>query len=180
MPGANNDACRPPRSTRRTTCAPPPRRPRPHRRQCLRTPQQLLRWPRASRRDEGGGRGQHLVAAAAAAAGEGRDVPVRENIIEHLFYFFLCVNFLVLCSNTKHRVIPIYLVILRVILLEGNLPKPGSPYCGPTDDQQLTAEELKYSRNKARRSRCPTNNLLEVWQNLELGPLRWQTDQRHR
>jgi hypothetical protein len=45
-------------------------------------------------RDKGGGWGQHLVAAAAAAmAAEGRDVPVGENFMECLFYFFLCVNF---------------------------------------------------------------------------------------
>ncbi len=35
-----------------------------------------------------------------------------------------------------------------------------------TNDQQPTAEELKYSRNRARRGQCPTNNMLEVWQNL--------------
>jgi hypothetical protein len=41
-----------------------------------------------------------------------------------------------------------------------------------TDDQQpttndiLTAEELKYSRNMAWQHWQPTNNLLEVWQNL--------------
>jgi hypothetical protein len=27
------------------------------------------------------------------------------------------------------------------------------------------AEELKFSRDRARRRQCPTNNLLEVWQN---------------
>jgi hypothetical protein len=60
-----------------------------------------------------------------------------------------------------------------IVLMEGNLPKPGNPYCGltnqrPTDrptDQPL-AEELKYSRNRAQQYQCPTNNLLEVWQNL--------------
>jgi hypothetical protein len=57
--------------------------------------------------------------------------------------------------------------------LEGNPPKPGNPYCGPTKDQPtnrpinlLTAEELKYSRNRAWGHHCLTNNLLEVWQNL--------------
>jgi hypothetical protein len=57
--------------------------------------------------------------------------------------------------------------------LEENLPKPGNPYCGLTNNQptdrpinRLTAEELKYSRNRAGRHHCPTNNLLEVWQNL--------------
>ncbi len=42
----------------------------------------------------------------------------------------------------------------------------------PTNDQQttnkwpqMTAEELKYSCNRARRHQRPTNNLLEVWQN---------------
>ncbi len=37
-----------------------------------------------------------------------------------------------------------------------------------TDQQttdRLTAEELKYSHNRARRRQRPTNNLLEVWQN---------------
>jgi hypothetical protein len=57
-----------------------------------------------------------------------------------------------------------------IILFKGNLPKPGNPYCGPTNqptnNQQLTAEELKYSRNRARQCQCPTNNLLKVWQNL--------------
>jgi hypothetical protein len=33
---------------------------------------------------------------------------------------------------------------------------------------QLLAEKLKYSRNWARRHQCPTNNLLEVWQNLAI------------
>jgi hypothetical protein len=50
------------------------------------------------------------------------------------------------------------------ILLEG-LPKPGTPYCGPATNQPL-AEELKYSRDGAWRCQCPTNNMLEVWQNL--------------
>jgi hypothetical protein len=55
--------------------------------------------------------------------------------------------------------------------LEGNLQKPGNPYCGlltgnrPTTNQQPTAEELKYSRRRAWRHQHPTNNLLEVWQN---------------
>jgi hypothetical protein len=62
-----------------------------------------------------------------------------------------------------------------LIFLEGNLPKPGNPYCGPTEQRptnsqrptnQLTAEELKYSRHRARQRLRPTNNLLEVWQNL--------------
>jgi hypothetical protein len=35
-----------------------------------------------------------------------------------------------------------------------------------TNDQRLTAEELNYSGNKAQQHQCPTNNLLEVWQNL--------------
>jgi hypothetical protein len=61
--------------------------------------------------------------------------------------------------------------LVSIILLEGSLPKPGNPYCGPTTkDQwptnQLTSEELKYSRNRARRHWGPTNNLLGVWQNL--------------
>ncbi len=33
---------------------------------------------------------------------------------------------------------------------------------------QLVTEELKYSCNKARRRQCPTNNLMEVWQNLAI------------
>jgi hypothetical protein len=36
----------------------------------------------------------------------------------------------------------------------GKLLKPGNPYFGPTDqltNHRLTAEELKYSRNRARR-----------------------------
>jgi hypothetical protein len=66
------------------------------------------------------------------------------------------------------------------IILEGNLPKPGNPYpfggkkpgnpyCGPTNQQpttnRLTAEELKYSHNRALRRQRLTTNLLEVWQN---------------
>jgi hypothetical protein len=35
-----------------------------------------------------------------------------------------------------------------------------------TNNQRLLAEELNYSGNGARRHQCPTNNLLEVWQNL--------------
>ncbi len=59
---------------------------------------------------------------------------------------------------------------LRLILLEGNLPKSGNPYCGPTNDRRpttnwLTAEELKYSRHSAQGHLCPTNNMFEVWQN---------------
>ncbi len=64
--------------------------------------------------------------------------------------------------------------LLHSILLEGNLPKPGNPYCGPTNQptnnqqttNRLTAEELKYSRIMARWLWCPINNLLEVGQNL--------------
>jgi hypothetical protein len=55
---------------------------------------------------------------------------------------------------------------LSLILLEGSLPKPRNPYHGPINNQQPTAEELKYSRKRARRHQRPTNNLLEVWQNL--------------
>ncbi len=57
------------------------------------------------------------------------------------------------------------------IFLEGNLPKPGNPYCGPTNNQwpttnQLTTEELKYSRHSAWQHQRPTNNMFKVWQNL--------------
>jgi hypothetical protein len=42
----------------------------------------------------------------------------------------------------------------------------------PTNQQskndRRTADELKYSRHSARRCQCPTNNLLEVWQNLAI------------
>ncbi len=41
----------------------------------------------------------------------------------------------------------------------------------PTNQQttnRLTAEELKYSRNRGWQSRPPTNNMLEVWQNLAI------------
>ncbi len=44
--------------------------------------------------------------------------------------------------------------------------KPGNPYCGPTNRQRLTTEEVKYSRDRARRCQCPTNNKFKVWQNL--------------
>jgi hypothetical protein len=58
-----------------------------------------------------------------------------------------------------------------VIFLEGNLLKPGNPYCGPADKQPTTnnqpaTEELKYGQDRARRRRCPTNKMFEVWQNL--------------
>jgi hypothetical protein len=60
--------------------------------------------------------------------------------------------------------------ILQVYPFGGKLLKPGKLYFGPTNqptkDKQLTTEELKYSRNRARGHRHPTNNLLEVWQNL--------------
>jgi hypothetical protein len=49
--------------------------------------------------------------------------------------------------------------------LEGNLLKPGNPYCGLTN-QQPTTEELKYSHHKVWRHQHPTNNMFEVWQNL--------------
>ncbi len=44
---------------------------------------------------------------------------------------------------------------------------PKSPYLWPTNrlTDQPTAEEFNYSRNRARQHQCPTNNLLEVWQN---------------
>jgi hypothetical protein len=35
-------------------------------------------------------------------------------------------------------------------------------------DRQPTAEELKYSCNRARQRQRPTNNLLKVWQNLAI------------
>jgi hypothetical protein len=37
------------------------------------------------------------------------------------------------------------------ILLEGNLLKPGNPYCGLSTDRRPAAEELKYSRDRAQR-----------------------------
>jgi hypothetical protein len=58
---------------------------------------------------------------------------------------------------------------LQFYLLGGKPPKAREPLLW-TDDQQttktdrLTAEELKYSHNKARQRRCPSNDLLEVWQ----------------
>jgi hypothetical protein len=42
----------------------------------------------------------------------------------------------------------------------------NQPTDQPTD--QLVAEELKYSRNRAWRRQRPSNNLLEVWQNLAI------------
>jgi hypothetical protein len=59
---------------------------------------------------------------------------------------------------------------MGLILLEGNLLKPGNPYCGPTDQQPTTndqpgREELKDSRDRAWRHQQPTNNMLKVWQN---------------
>jgi hypothetical protein len=70
---------------------------------------------------------------------------------------------MVLVSTTHHPT-------QHFILLEENLPKPRNPYCGPTDQptNQLLAEKLKYSRDRARWHQCPTNNLLEVWQNLAI------------
>jgi hypothetical protein len=62
-----------------------------------------------------------------------------------------------------HRYVQLSLLI---ILLEGNLPKPGNPHCEPTNQQPTTTEELKYSSDRARQHRRPTNNLMEVWQNL--------------
>jgi hypothetical protein len=63
-----------------------------------------------------------------------------------------------------------------IVLLEGNLLKPGNRYCGlltndrPTTNNQPTnqppAEELKYIRNREQQHQHPTNNMLEVWQNL--------------
>jgi hypothetical protein len=67
-------------------------------------------------------------------------------------------------------------IYILLILLEGNFPKPGNPYGGPINQQpstnkrpttnNLLVEELKYSHNRAWRRQHPTNNLLEVWQNL--------------
>jgi hypothetical protein len=37
-----------------------------------------------------------------------------------------------------------------------------------TTDQQMTAEELNYSRDWAWRHQRPTNNMWEVWQNLAI------------
>jgi hypothetical protein len=50
--------------------------------------------------------------------------------------------------------------------LEGNLLKPGNPYCGLSADQRLAAEELKYILDGARQRQRPTNNMFGVWQNL--------------
>ncbi len=47
----------------------------------------------------------------------------------------------------------------------GNLLKPGSFYFRPTIDCRPVEEELKYSRNRARRHWRTSNDLLEVWQN---------------
>jgi hypothetical protein len=67
--------------------------------------------------------------------------------------------------------VPYFFILQFLILLEGNLPKPRNRYFGPANNQrpttnQLTTEELKYSGNRAQRCQHPTNNLLEVWQNL--------------
>jgi hypothetical protein len=59
------------------------------------------------------------------------------------------------------------IIVCCFFLLEGNLPKPMNPYCGPTN-KPTTAEELKYSQDRARQPLRPTNNLLEVWQNLAI------------
>jgi hypothetical protein len=55
-----------------------------------------------------------------------------------------------------------------IFLLEGNLLKPGNPYCGLLTNEQgpTTAEEIKHSQDRARRRQRPTNNMFKVWQNL--------------
>jgi hypothetical protein len=77
-------------------------------------------------------------------------------------------------AKTKKRFLPLRYSNCFLILLEENLPKHRNPYCGPTNqptDQQTpycpTAEELNYSGDRARPHQRPTNNLLEVWQNLD-------------
>jgi hypothetical protein len=63
----------------------------------------------------------------------------------------------------KHKINP----------FRGKPPKAWEPSLWPVDqqqrtetkDQQLTAEELKYSSNRAWHHPHPTNKMLEVWQN---------------
>jgi hypothetical protein len=40
-----------------------------------------------------------------------------------------------------------------IFLLEGSLPKPGNPYCGPTDQQPTTYDQQPMTNNQQ-----PTTN----------------------
>jgi hypothetical protein len=56
-----------------------------------------------------------------------------------------------------------------IFLFGGKPPKAGNLYCDcglSTNNQQPSAEELNYSHKRAQRHQHPTNNMLEVWQNL--------------
>ncbi len=59
---------------------------------------------------------------------------------------FLCARAMKEGKNVKPTVIPSksHSAVAVFILLEGNLPKPGNPYCGPTDrptNKQLTDQQ---------------------------------------
>jgi hypothetical protein len=59
---------------------------------------------------------------------------------------------------------------VHIVLLEGNSQSPVTLIVDQltnqqTNNNQLTAEELNYSRDRARRHQRPTSNMLEVWQN---------------
>ncbi len=99
------------------------------------------------------------------AGGKNTKDTIQKNVPKGFFMY------LRICSWGKEikALAAILSIVLYIFLLEGNLPKPGNPYCGPTDQQPTDwplAEESKYSLDRARRCQCPTNNLLEVRQNL--------------
>ncbi len=65
----------------------------------------------------------------------------------------------------------IYRTYLSTLSFWRETPKAREPLLWTnqqTTNDQLTAEEWKYSRHSARQRWHPTNNLLEVWQHLAI------------
>jgi hypothetical protein len=114
---------------------------------------------------------QLMCADARAMYCMGSIVSITITVYVVFVYVKGCVNFheMPLLCCTPFLCFGMHLCI--IILLKGNLPKPGNPYCGLTNNRptdQLSAEELKYSCHSAQRCWRPTNNLLEVWQKLAI------------
>ncbi len=74
---------------------------------------------------------------------------------------FLCTRATTEGKNIKQTVIPHKSQSAAVVIVD-------QPTDQPTNDQ-LTAEDLKYSRHSARRLRRATNNLLEVFGGRSIG-----------
>jgi hypothetical protein len=85
-------------------------------------------------------------------------------VIQTFFSLFFIANFPLFCQKGKSLVLTAQPFLFS---FWGETPKAREPllWTHQLTNNQLTPEELKYSRHSARWRQRPTNNLLEVWQN---------------